>query len=196
MDILLLLLFSRPINNHIDQRTSEWCAEKRDITMSNNWMTTAEAVTLISKNSHHPVNPSHVQMLVSRGKIGTRSFPGGRRLLKRSNVQATRLLLVSVMVTASQEENSFFHRFRIMGKASIWNTLPKEGSMLSFTRLLLVLVLFLDAFGYMTISYQRRETRERKETDPLLSSYRRSARRTFPQVSVHASIAFREAQKY
>lgn len=61
------------------------------MTMSNNWITTAEAVTLISKNSHHPVNPSHIQTLVNRSKIGTRSFSGGRVLLKRSDVQATRV---------------------------------------------------------------------------------------------------------
>lgn len=59
--------------------------------MSNNWITTAEAVTLISKNSHHSVTPSHIQALVNRNKIGTRSFPGGRILLKRSDVQATRV---------------------------------------------------------------------------------------------------------
>jgi hypothetical protein len=59
--------------------------------MSNTWITQAEAVTIIGKNSHHPVSPQHVQTLVNRGKIGMRSFPGGKQLLKRSNVEATRV---------------------------------------------------------------------------------------------------------
>lgn len=59
--------------------------------MSNNWITTAEAVALISKNSHHAVAPSHIKALVNRGKISTRSFPEGRIFLKRSDVQATRV---------------------------------------------------------------------------------------------------------
>ncbi len=59
--------------------------------MSNTWITHAEAVTIIGKNSHHPVSPQHVQTLVNRGKIGMRSFPGGKQLLKRSNVEATRV---------------------------------------------------------------------------------------------------------
>jgi hypothetical protein len=60
--------------------------------MSSNWITTAEAVAIISKNSHHPVNPSHVQTLVNRGKIGTRSLQGGTTVvLKRSDVEATRV---------------------------------------------------------------------------------------------------------
>jgi hypothetical protein len=37
------------------------------------------------------VSHQHVQMLVNRGKIGMRSFPGGKQLLKRSNVEATRV---------------------------------------------------------------------------------------------------------
>jgi hypothetical protein len=57
--------------------------------MSKNWMTSTEAVTVISKNSHHQVSPHHVQMLVNRGKISTRSFSGGATLLKRSDVKAT-----------------------------------------------------------------------------------------------------------
>jgi len=61
--------------------------------MNNNWMTTTEAVALISKNSHHPVGPFHIQTLVNRGKIGTRSFPGDRIFLKRSDVQATRVAM-------------------------------------------------------------------------------------------------------
>ena len=56
--------------------------------MNTKWITTTEAVTIISKHSHHPVSPHHVQTLVSRGKIGTRSF-GGTELLKRSDVEAT-----------------------------------------------------------------------------------------------------------
>ena len=59
--------------------------------MSNTWITQAEAVTIIGKNSHHPVSPQYVQTLVNRGKIGMRSFPGGKQLLKRSNVEATRV---------------------------------------------------------------------------------------------------------
>jgi hypothetical protein len=62
--------------------------------MSHNWITTAEAVTLISKHSHHKVSPHYVQTLVNRGKIGTRSFPKeGAALLKRSDVQATRVAI-------------------------------------------------------------------------------------------------------
>lgn len=56
--------------------------------MSTSWITTAEAVTIISKHSRHPVSPHHIQTLVSRGKIGTRFF-GGTELLKRSDVEAT-----------------------------------------------------------------------------------------------------------
>jgi hypothetical protein len=59
--------------------------------MNTNWITTAEAVTIISKHSHHLVSPHYVQMLVNRGKIGTRSFDGGMKLLKRSDVEATRV---------------------------------------------------------------------------------------------------------
>ena len=59
--------------------------------MSNSWMTIAEAVTMISKNSHHPVSPHHVRRLVNRGKIGTRSFEGETTFLKRSDVEATRV---------------------------------------------------------------------------------------------------------
>lgn len=61
--------------------------------MSDHWMTIAEAVALISKKSHHPVDLSHIQTLVNRGKIGTRSFPGGRIFLKRSDVQTTRVAM-------------------------------------------------------------------------------------------------------
>ena len=59
--------------------------------MSNHWITTTEAVTIISKHSHHPVSPHHVQTLVSRGKIGSRSFEGGTTLLKLRDVEATRV---------------------------------------------------------------------------------------------------------
>jgi hypothetical protein len=59
--------------------------------MNNNWISTAEAVTMISKNSHHPVSPHHVQTLVNRGKIGMRYVHGGATLLKRSDVEATRV---------------------------------------------------------------------------------------------------------
>jgi hypothetical protein len=61
--------------------------------MSNNWITTAEAVTIISKHSHHSVSPHHVRMLVNRGKIGTRFSQGGTTLLKRSDVEATRVAI-------------------------------------------------------------------------------------------------------
>ena len=59
--------------------------------MSSNWISTAEAVTIISKHSHHKVSPHHVRTLVSRGKIGTRSSREGTTLLKRSDVEATRV---------------------------------------------------------------------------------------------------------
>ena len=59
--------------------------------MSKNWMTTSEAVAIISKNSHHSVTPRHVQTLVNRGKISARSFSDGTTLLKRSDVDATRV---------------------------------------------------------------------------------------------------------
>jgi len=59
--------------------------------MSSNWITIAEAVTTISKNSHHSVSPSHIQTLVNRGKIGTRSLYGGVVFLKRSDVETTRV---------------------------------------------------------------------------------------------------------
>ncbi|MBE3559770.1 MAG: hypothetical protein IMW89_11180 [Ktedonobacteraceae bacterium] len=59
--------------------------------MKSNWMTTAEAVSMISKNSHHLVSPHHVQALVNRGKIGTRFLQGGTVFLKRSDVETTRV---------------------------------------------------------------------------------------------------------
>ncbi len=59
--------------------------------MSNNWITVAAAVTIISKNSHHSVSPHHIQTLVNRSKIGTRSSDGGTKLLKLSDVEATRV---------------------------------------------------------------------------------------------------------
>ena len=59
--------------------------------MNSNWITTAEAVAMISKKSHHLVSPHHVQMLVNKGKIGTRSSHGETTLLKRSDVEATRV---------------------------------------------------------------------------------------------------------
>jgi hypothetical protein len=69
----------------------ELAIREEDSTMSNNWITEAEAVTIISKNSHHPVSPNHVQTLVNRGKIGMRSFDAGMKLLKRSDVESTRV---------------------------------------------------------------------------------------------------------
>jgi len=68
----------------------ELAQRKGDIDM-NNWITTAEAVTIISKHSHHPVSPKYVQGLINRGKIGTRSLDGGPKLLKRSDVESTRV---------------------------------------------------------------------------------------------------------
>jgi hypothetical protein len=46
---------------------------------------------IISKNSHHSVSLHHVQTLIHRGKIGMRTFPDGKQLLKRSNVESTRV---------------------------------------------------------------------------------------------------------
>jgi hypothetical protein len=69
----------------------ELALREEDSKMSTNWITAAEAVTIISKNSHHPVSPNHVQTLVNRGKIGVRSFDAGTKLLKRSDVEATRV---------------------------------------------------------------------------------------------------------
>jgi len=66
---------------------------EEDTKMSNNWISSAEAVTIISKNSHHPVSPGHIQTLVNRGKIGIRSFDGGTKLLKRSDVESTRVAM-------------------------------------------------------------------------------------------------------
>lgn len=59
--------------------------------MSSNWITTTEAIATISKNSHHPVSPSHIQTLVNRGKIGTRALHGGTLFLKRSDVESVRV---------------------------------------------------------------------------------------------------------
>jgi hypothetical protein len=59
--------------------------------MSGNWITLTEAVTIISKNSHHAVSSSHIQTLVSRGKIGTRVLHGNSPLLKLSDVKGIRV---------------------------------------------------------------------------------------------------------
>ena len=59
--------------------------------MNSNWITPAEAVTIISKRSHHRVSFTHVRTLVNRGKIGMRFFDGGTKLLKRSDVDSTRV---------------------------------------------------------------------------------------------------------
>ena len=64
---------------------------EEDSKMSSNWITDAEAVAIISKNSHHPVSFNHIQTLVNRGKIGMRYFDGGTNLLKRSDVESTRV---------------------------------------------------------------------------------------------------------
>jgi hypothetical protein len=70
--------------------------------MSNNWITTEQAVMIISKHSHHSVSPQHVRTLVNRGKIGMRSFDGGTKLLKRSDVESTR---VAVGIGSGQRRN-------------------------------------------------------------------------------------------
>ena len=66
-------------------------SQKRRIAMGNNWITPVEAVAMVSKNSHHLVSPHHIHTLINRGKIGTRSSPGDKILLKRSDVAATRV---------------------------------------------------------------------------------------------------------
>lgn len=63
----------------------------RGISVKETWITKAEAVSMISKQSHHAVSPHHVQTLVDRSKIGTRVFPDGVTLLKRSDVEAIRV---------------------------------------------------------------------------------------------------------
>jgi hypothetical protein len=72
--------------------------------MSNNWMTMAEAVTLISKNSHHQVSSQHIQTLVNRRKIGVRSFDGGATLLKCSDVKSTRVAIDTGKVSHCKDE--------------------------------------------------------------------------------------------
>jgi hypothetical protein len=69
----------------------ELALREEDFKMSSNWITASEAVTIISKNSHHQVSPNHIQTLVNRGKIGMRSFDGETKLLKRSDVESTRV---------------------------------------------------------------------------------------------------------
>src|SRR5947209_19750976 len=81
--------FTMLANHHTYNMKREREPREKDTTMSNNWITTAEAVTIISKNSHHPVSPHHVRTLVNRGKIGTRSLERGTILLKRSDVEST-----------------------------------------------------------------------------------------------------------
>lgn len=61
--------------------------------MSSNWITLTEAVSIISKNSHHPVSSHHVQKLVSRGKIVMRNFHGKSPLLKQSDVKSVRVAI-------------------------------------------------------------------------------------------------------
>jgi hypothetical protein len=67
--------------------------------MNHNWITITEAVAMISKNSHHPVSPHHVQKLVYRGKIGIRSLHGEMLFLKRSDVEATRVAVGTGTIT-------------------------------------------------------------------------------------------------
>jgi len=56
-------------------------------------MTQTEAVTMVSKNSHHPVSLHHVQTLVNRRKIGARFFHGETTFLKCSDVKSTRVAI-------------------------------------------------------------------------------------------------------
>jgi len=93
MSITLRLLCSRTITHHTYNLKLERALREGDTTMSNNWITTAEAATIISKNNHHPVSPHHVRTLVNRGKIGSRSFNGGTALLKLSDVEATHVAI-------------------------------------------------------------------------------------------------------
>jgi hypothetical protein len=62
-----------------------------DTIMNSNWITSEEAVTIISKHSHHQVSFTHVRTLVNRGKIATRYLEGGTVFLKRSDVDSTRV---------------------------------------------------------------------------------------------------------
>jgi hypothetical protein len=71
--------------------------------MNSNWITPEEAVTIISKHSHHQVSVTHVRTLVNRGKIATRYLEGGTELLKRSDVESTR---VAVGTGSGQRRNS------------------------------------------------------------------------------------------
>ena len=59
--------------------------------MNSTWITPAEAVTIISKHSHHQVSFTFVRTLVNRGKIATRYLEGGTEFLKRSDVESTRV---------------------------------------------------------------------------------------------------------
>ena len=70
--------------------------------MNSNWITHEEAVTIISKHSHHQVNVTHVRTLVNRGKIATRYLEGGTELLKRTDVESTR---VAVGTGSGQRRN-------------------------------------------------------------------------------------------
>ncbi len=75
--------------------------------MNSTWITSEEAVTIISKHSHHQVSVTHVRTLVNRGKIATRYLEGGTELLKRSDVESTR---VAVGTGNGQRRNSVEQR--------------------------------------------------------------------------------------
>jgi hypothetical protein len=70
--------------------------------MNSNWITPVEAVTIISKHSHHQVSVTHIRTLVNRGKIATRYLERGTELLKRSDVESTR---VAVGTGSGQRRN-------------------------------------------------------------------------------------------
>jgi len=89
--LMLWTADERTIGHYTYNMKLAFVRKEEEPNMSNNWITTAEAVTIISKHSHHPVSPTHVRTLVNRGKIGTRSFPEGTTLLNRSDVEATRV---------------------------------------------------------------------------------------------------------
>jgi hypothetical protein len=77
--------------NHPPSMPASPMVRMRGTPMKDTWITKAEAVSMISKQSHHAVCPHHVQTLVDRSKIGTRVFPGGVTLFKRSDVEAIRV---------------------------------------------------------------------------------------------------------
>jgi hypothetical protein len=84
-------IFTRQANHAYARMKLALALREADTKMSSNWITAAEAVTIISKHSHHSVSAYHVRTLVNRGKIGARSSRGGTTSLKRSDVESTRV---------------------------------------------------------------------------------------------------------